>query len=243
VTTSAPGYIPLAEIQTKIIRYEWDDWNVEVAEEPIDEALLERLQKISQRASAAFAIASAEWIVFRFASLMEADEPFWYLETAWAQIIDARYGLEWDPLQSGWSGPVMGPIRQALMWAGDTIEQVEDDLDPAESAATIARLVEYVLPTIDAYRNWSDRVLARLETHFPFNEKDPKGDVVPREAMDPAFDFTLESIEHLVNAYLAKLDRDTNPFLNSPEGMIEQGFKGTPYVFNIEQDRQARADW
>lgn len=137
----------------------------------------------------------------------------------------------------------MGPIRQALMWAGDTIEQVEDDLDPAESAATIARLVEYVLPTIDAYRNWSDRVLARLETHFPFNEKDPKGDVVPREAMDPAFDFTLESIEHLVNAYLAKLDRDTNPFLNSPEGMIEQGFKGTPYVFNIEQDRQARADW
>jgi len=240
---SVPTYIPLAEIQSKVIRYEWDDWNVEAAEEPINDALLERLQKVSQRASTAFTIASAEWIIFRFANLMDYEEPFWYLETAWAQIIDARYGLEWDPLQAGWVGPVMGPIKQALMWVGDAIEQLDDDLEPAESAATIARLAEYVLPTFDAYRAWCDQVLVRLERFFPFDEKDARGDIVPREALDPSFDFKVGSIEHLVNAYLSRLNREDNPFLNSPEGMLEQGFKGTPYVFSIQNDRLDRSDW
>lgn len=243
MTLTVPGYIRLAEIQSKIIRYKWDDWDVEVAEEPIDEDLLSRLQKVSQRASAAFGVASAEWIIFRFARLMDYEEPFWYLEAAWAQIIDARYGLEWDPLQAGWEGPVMGPIRQALMWVGDAIEQVDDDLEPAESGATLARLSEYVLPIPDAYHFWCHQALARLEKFFPLDEKDSKGDVVPREVMDPSFDFRVNAIEHLVNSYLSRLDREDNPFLNSPEGMVEQGFKGTPYVFKISEDRQDRLDW
>lgn len=243
MTRSVPTYIPLAAIQSNQIRYEWDDWNVEAAEEPINDELLERLQKVSQRASTAFSIASAEWIVFRFATLMDFEEPFWYLETAWAQLIDARYGLEWDPLQAGWDGPVMGPIRQALMWVGDAIEQVEDDLEPADSVATLARLTEYVLPTLDAYRVWCDQVLVRLERSFPFDEMDTKGDVVPREALDPSFDFKAEEIEPLVNVYLSRLDCEANPFLNSAEGMQAQGFKGTPYVFSIEKDRQDRFDW
>ena len=227
IDSQVPPYIPLVEIQKNRIPYAWDDWNVEAAEEPIDEVLLKRLQRLSQRASGAFAIASAEWIVYRFAHLIDQGEPLQYLETAWAQLIDARYGLEWDPLQAGWVGPVMGPIRQALMWVGDAIEQIDDDLEPEESAATLAKLTNYVLSSHHAYETWCENVLSRLETAFPRDDDDPKGDVVPREAMNPSFGFKLEEIESLVNRFLFSLDRDGNPFLSSPELMLEQGFKGT----------------
>jgi hypothetical protein len=69
------------------------------------------------------------------------------------------------------------------------------------------------------------------------------GDVVPREAMDPDFDFRPDLTEHLVQDFLRGLDPATNRLLRTPKEMLECGFKGVPYTFDMEEDRKNRNDW
>lgn len=235
-------YVPV-KIQTPKLDYAWNDLDVEAAEQPIDRKLSTRLRKLSLRAAAALGIATAEWILLRYNGLHDHEEPRWYLETAWVQLIDARYGYEWDPLQAGLAGPIEGPIRQALMWVGAAIECVADESSPHEEVATLIRLCEHVLPTREPFVDWRDTILERFERVFPATKADPRGDVVPVEAVDPEYEFSAVSIEPLVNAYLTKLDRADNPFLRSPEDLIDEGFEGEPYVFHLERDRHQRSDW
>jgi hypothetical protein len=97
-----------------------------------------------------------------------------------------------------------------------------------------------VLSTPEPYLVWYDRVLNRLQTLYPRDPHEPLGEVVPREALDPAYDFRIEDTEALINQYLIGLDYTRNPFLNNPERMIEEGFPGTPYTFDIQTDRAMR---
>jgi hypothetical protein len=83
--------------------------------------------------------------------------------------------------------------------------------------------------------------MARLEFYYQRQTDETLGDVVPREALDPNFDFNPERTQFLIDRFLADLSRRTNPFLSSPEKMLEGGFVGTPYVFDMEADRQYRA--
>jgi hypothetical protein len=85
--------------------------------------------------------------------------------------------------------------------------------------------------------------MTRLQNLYPLNSEEKLGEVVPQEALDPTLDFQIEQTEPFVNRFLRSLDYRTNPFLNSPEQMLDRGFKGTPYVFNIEEDRKARFEW
>ena len=101
-------------------------------------------------------------------------------------------------------------------------------------------MAEYLLTDPGPYLRWRDRVLERLEVLYPLNPEDPRGAVVPREALDPDIDFHPEQIEDLINNFLKKLKPKTNPFLNPPQEMLEQGFDGTPYHFDAGEDLRRR---
>ena len=241
-----PQYLQAANIQDRVIRYRWDDWNVEQAEEPIDEAFYKRLEAISQRANAALTIATAEWILHRFATLVDETLPLQYVEAGWAQIVDFRYGaVPWDQYadEHSWAGPVLRPIWTAMYRIQFALEVAKDDEAPELRATWITKLASYVMTDPTAYRTWLDAVMDRLETLYPRDPQETLGEVVPREALDPQQPFAAELTEPLINRFLGAVELRANPFLASAESLVAEGFDGKPYVFSIERDRKARFEW
>jgi len=56
--------------------------------------------------------------------------------------------------------------------------------------------------------------------------------VIPRNFYwDVDFDYRTADNTSIINGYLSGLDYRNNQFLSSPETMIEEGFKGTPYKY------------
>jgi hypothetical protein len=245
MTLLARDYIERSKIRDTTIRYRWDDWDVEQAEQPVSKKLAKQLKKLSERANIAFAVATTEWIVYRLEWVLDDPMPFDYLEAAWAQIVDFRYSFVWwDPLHDHeWTGPVKGPIREAIAWVMEIIRVVEEDREhPARMCASLSRLAEYVMTDAAPYRAWRDRVIKRLEQYYPLDRSEPLGDVVPREALDPDFAFRPNQTEALVNQFLSRLNPKDHEFLNSHDDLLKEGFEGTPYVFNIEADRRLRSE-
>jgi hypothetical protein len=261
VARAVPSYLTTADIQSPSIRYTWDDWNIRAIEEPLDGELIKALETVSLRATLAYAIGSAEWLVYRFMPLLKDRAPWDFLEVAWAMMIDHHYsnygtGTGWAEYadESDWAGPIKGPIHRALVVVESALQEVSwharEGLGGyltyvATAAAQVNKLTLHVLPDAAPYRRWSAQVVARLAALYPVVEGDELGDVVPPEGIDPSRPFDPRRSEELVNAYLRRLDPKSNPFLSPPEAMLQvvegdEPFAGTPYVFSIEGDRAAR---
>ena len=228
--------------QENNLRYQWDDWNVEQADSPIDKSLQARLDNLSYRSLIGYYLVSGEWIVSRLRPFLANSLPYEYLEAGWVMSIDWRYGDDWELLEadSEWTGPVKGPVREAMKWISFSIQQSDEGGNVAWGAAHITKLTEYILPSHSAYVQWRERILPRLETLYPRDSHDRLGDVVPREAYDPEVDFKVDEGAFLVSQFLGRMQNTPNRFLNSSEEMRRNGFAGTPFVFNIDQDRRLR---
>jgi hypothetical protein len=252
MTLPLPGYLKAANIQDDSVRYEWDDWRDIPAARTPDEELVRRFDKISDRAVLAFMCATSEWIVHRFSKLFDYPAPLSYLEAAWATTVSLWYGelvteFGWESYVSKtekeWRGPVKTPIADALQLLEEAIQlSTHEGTDPGSRAGRLAALATYVMTDPAPYKTWTEQVMGRLERLYPLDPEDQQGDVVPREALDPAFDFHIEQTEALVNKFLASLDPRKNMFLSPAKRMIEEGFPGTPYVFDLEQDRKLRRE-
>jgi hypothetical protein len=249
-----PPYLTAATPRDNRLRYEWDDWRTIPAKNAVDETLVKRFSSVSHRAVLAFACGTAEWILQRLDRFCDDKQPWNYVEAAWARIVDIRYvgyagGCTWaEYAMRGWEGPVKGPIDEGLRLLESAFQQLAwEQTTPTVYAAPLAALATYVLPDTAPYTDWCNRVLNRFEVLYPRAVEDALGDVVPRQAIDPAFDFRVEQTEALVNEFLSRLDYRANIFLSSPEGMLEpddegRQFRGVPYVFDIAADRRARQE-
>jgi hypothetical protein len=193
-------------------------------------------------------------MVQRLAWLCTDSSAWSYLEAAWATTVDIRYvGYGSNGWQAyaykGWDGPVRRPIRNALNYLEIAFRQLAEGYqnDPPSMTSRIAVLVRYVMPDPLPYNDWSEQVLQRLAALYPRNPTDRLGDVVPRQALDPGVEFKIDDTEALVQMFLRSLDHRSNPFLSPPESMLEHfdgdpDFKGRPYTFDIEADRQSRRE-
>lgn len=240
-----PNYIRKAGIQDEDISFLWDDWNVEETIGEPDQSLLKQLRKISQRANAAFSLAMLEWVIYRFEAVFHDPFPYQYLEVAWAMTIDSRYSkVNWDCFVSeNWDGPVKGAIISAVDYAISAIHQMEEDEDVSIEVARMSKLAMHVISNPAPFERWQEWALQQLETLYPMDEEDALGEVVPRAAFDPEYNFDISQTEQLVNQFLKQLDPQKNPYLASPDDMLEFGFEGTPYSFDLEKERQDRIEW
>jgi hypothetical protein len=243
MTLPVQHYLQTSGIQDPVIRYKWDDWNVEEVDMPLEAALRKRLDRISQRAVTAFTIGTAEWIVHRFAIFSADQIPALRLEAAWAEVVDFLYSTNTDIRLEDWAGPIRGPIGIALRRVIFALQQASQDGDPAWRAGRAAKLAEHVISDPSPYLNWRERILERFEKSYPLDPDETLGEVVPREALDPDVEFDVSQTEIMINRFLNSLDYRSNPFLNAPEEMLKAGFKGTPYAFDIDEDRKARFEW
>lgn len=239
---SAPTYINRVHLASPMLQYSWDEWNLEQSIGLFDQETHTKLKSMSLRAAFAMLVGSAEWIVYRFEDLMSDEQsllPFHAVDTGWAQVVDPKYGIPWNPFDE-WTGPVLGPIRQAMMLMQDGADYLGKRVEVARPAAKVIKLAEHVMPDKSMFKTWENQVLERLMNLFPWSETDPLGDPVPREALDPTFAFHLSQTELLISQYLRQLIPEENAFLSSPEQMSEWEFIGEPYIFDIDEDRRRR---
>jgi hypothetical protein len=239
---AVPTVIRAAQLQDPSVRYLWDDWKIERAEQPIDPALQAKLTAMSRRAVLAFIVATGEWIAHRFAQLEPDPGPQNYLESAWARAIDVTYGdKRWEQYGERWRGPVQGALSRALNRVETAIEQLYDEgVDPARDGALIANLARHVMTDPGPYEAWRDVVIARLLALYPRDKADELGDPVPRELVFEGGAYDPAQADALLNAFLSRLDHRSNAFLNEPASMQREGFRGTPYVYERDRDRELR---
>jgi hypothetical protein len=243
MTLSEPHYIRAARVADVAIRYEWDDWKLQAIFDNDQNDFRERMGRLSYRAALAFTIATGEWTVRRFDAVSVDPEPLLHLEAMWAGVVDSRYVRYWEPPDQYWLGPIRGPMRLAIIFTLEAMVDGDACGDVGLSADRAVNVALRVLPDQRPYLAWRERVVQRLERLYPFDPEDPMGDVVPREAMDPDAEFDVTMTEKLVNRYLRALNPGVNRFLASAEAMREREFPGTPYRFEMKQDRTDRNDF
>ena len=241
---SIPRYIKEADIQNNILSYEWDDWNLEAAYSDIEgEDYFDRFEALSYRANIALTIASAEWVIYRYGVVSQDLVPYQYIEAAWAAVINNRYLSTWEPPDEDWMGPIRGPLSVAMLIIKEAVGSAEHEFSKGVPTSYISCLAKRVVPNVDAFLRWRNCVVERLEQYYLLDDEETWGEVVPREIFNLDSDFDVSASEQLIQRFLVGLDYHTNPFLQSPDEMIALKFEGTPYQFDIEDDRENRYEW
>jgi hypothetical protein len=148
-------------------------------------------------------------VVYRFEELEQDPMPYQYLEAFWAFEMSDRIALPPETNYEEWQGTVRQPIDLTLMTVLNTIIQTEY-AGAAYETVLIEKVAAHLLGDATPLLQWQSAVLPRLEAFFPRNNNDPWGMPVPREALDPSFELTLEIVPVLVDQYLKNVDYDSN---------------------------------
>ena len=212
-----PPYFSVADLQAQPITHTWDDWDPYPDLGDPDDALIEAARGISGLAREAFAIACAEWVIFRLGALTADRLPLAYIEASWARLINWQGASIWEPDIDHYLGPILGPQGLAAV----TITNCHNALplhDGAVDAAFAARIPRHVLPDPTPFLAWQEQAMARLHHLYPQVDADFLGPPVPRQALDPALpvaELTAGSCAMLLNAFVRDLDFAANAFLDA----------------------------
>jgi hypothetical protein len=231
MTLLMPPYIKNAKVADAPINYDWDDDDPEEAYLDPDERLRHRIGEISDRGVVALSAGFAEWIAWRLSKHSDTKLLFQVIEAVWAGIVDWSYFEQLDaPDFSDWQGSVRGPICAAINLLDEIIYLITDGQFASPESVCLTQLALHVLPDPKPFKDWRRSTIKRLAAMYPRRPDDRLGTPVPREALDPAFDYKHEMEEELTARFLKGLDWKQNPSLRSPEAMKEDGFEGTPYL-------------
>lgn len=140
---------------------------------------------------------------------------------------------------------------QVLLWEGiDADKYWQNYYQPIDSAFHAAYLVRHIMPKNKkkVYSNWLEGMLERIRRIAPKPDEDPIEDeeqlspsekeayyarhwgvALPPEVLDLSFDYQHGDREKRIDHFLRQLDWKANPFLRSPDQMLQLGFSGTPY--------------
>jgi hypothetical protein len=199
--------------------------------------------RIEPRARMALAVALAEWIVWRFDGLHGRTQPAAFLEAAWCATADPRYMRFFEVPRTDWMGPVEGPLWFAITHLRHALSVgVDFPRDLFDGLSFLARLAVYVQPTPAPLMAWLPPVLDRLETTFPLTPDDPLADLfsrdpssrmgpwVAREVFDPTRTPDRDAGRLFLQGVLDTARQERNPFLATPDELMDARFTGTPYV-------------
>jgi len=108
----------------------------------------------------------------------------------------------------------------------------------------LSMLARHLMPNKKLFDNWFAETMRKTTETFPClydykdlnrNDYEAKYDCsadipVPREFFfDSEFQYSEDTAKPVLNAFLQSLDYNNNPWLCTPEEMLEKGFQGTPY--------------
>lgn len=209
--TSHCPFVP-AHVGQQEGRYEWNAWDPYSILPPVDDARVEALSQLSDRAQIAYAIGCAEWVVQGLARHLTTNLPFLYLEAFWAFEMDKRIQSPPETVEADWQGRVLAPIDLALMTVLNTYYASGEGSGAAESALS-GCIALHVLDEKADFQAWSKAVISQLSRHFPRRESDPWGAPISREALIPGVTMTDTERMESVQRFLASINQAKNPLV------------------------------
>jgi|SRR5882672_6111268 len=215
-------------------------------------ALHDAVYRLTHCAAVTLAAGLEEWSAFRFQGMVDTGRYLAHAEALLAWPIDSRYYKGPSDLENVESPPAESAMSVLADLACNATENTYLKFPATFPDAQVhqAFLLRYVMPKSGkkAFDGWIAFVLKRLADVAPRPEE-PIGDFknyeskeayrlaqrpyfgvpVPREALDPDFDYKPSMREELLDRYLQSVDWAHNEFLRSPDEMKALGFEGTPY--------------
>ena len=213
-----PAYVRQSVSSGAPVTHEWDGWDpYSVLPEP-DDALMQRLEELSDRAMIAYETACAEWVTFRFSAEQIGDDlPEAFLQACWAFQMHKQFRAPLPFDEVDWKGPVRGAIDLALVTVLNTY-YTTDEGRPAVQAAFADSLAAHVHNQDLAFREWRNLVVDRLTVFAKRSADDPWGLAVPREMFDPGIPMTSDRAATFVQDFLSSVDTVTNPLIVPIDG-------------------------
>jgi len=214
-----PSYIRRSGIVGAPIQHSWNDADPGsyYAE---DERLGYRIAKTCYRGVVALSAGFAEWIAWRFSPFVSDTVLLLEIEGVWAGVIDWGHLIPPGPSEHApakdWTGPVHGPIRSAFMLLSQIVALAKRSTYPADASSSLSKLALHVMPDPTPFRDWRRFAVERLSTLYPFDKDDVLGPPMPRQVLDPDFNYRPERAPELLTKYLTSLDDRSNPFLRLP---------------------------
>ncbi|NJK32785.1 MAG: hypothetical protein HC927_10455 [Deltaproteobacteria bacterium] len=249
-TFAIPPHIAAAGIAGRPIDFEWEEGNTrQYYHDRTSDQLSAKIRPISPRGKLALSAAIAEWVIWRLDGLAAFDDARDYVAAAWAAVIDSRYLLEWGlPDDVEPAGPALEPQWIAAHLLDDVFEVGERRAPNTYQVNYLAFLAQHVVGSHPAYKRWLAAAMERLVELSPISPATREfykttyhtkaevdgfewGAPVPRAALDTTRDYDVAQVPADLDAYLRSLDPASNPFLATPEALLDEGFEGTPYTY------------
>jgi hypothetical protein len=212
MTLERATFVPYDRIQKAPVTHAWSDWNPYsvLGESNSDTELA--LAQLTDNACIAYAAACAEWVVGRFALMLDDSRPWQFLEACWAYEMSDQFRCPPESNEAEWKGPIRGPIDLALMTVLNTAYAVEDE--SAHIDAAFAELIPlHVIADQSLFLQWREQVLPKLRGLAARESVGRARLPVPREALDPRLSVTERLARELAARFLARVDPSKNPFL------------------------------
>lgn len=217
MNSAIPHYIPVEEISSLPLSYEWDFWDPYEILGKINESTMNDLDKISDRGQIAFSIGCAEWVVARLSKHLSDTKAFLYIDACWAFQLDTGIASPLAPNEDEWQGSVLAPIDLAIVSILNTYYTTEDGQGAIEAAFSELIPIQ-VLFDKTPFFVWREKILNRLKTHFPRQENDHWGLPVPKEALNPDLPLDTELIKQYAASNLEQIFNTKNIFIRTFAG-------------------------
>jgi len=235
MTYMLPHYIANQDQPSPMLRYLWDENPVSHFRYDSSE-LIKKIGKTTTRSKIALCIGIYEWIIWRYHRLTDNPNPFCIAEAAWCSNIHDDYIVYFELDPNEYLGPVLDPLYMSMMWMGTVLSFTAENKDEWEGGLEfLVSLAMHVLPETQPFEKWLHSATDRLLLLYPAPEDDPyedifndheeerRGPLVAREALDPSFDYHPDQAPALLDNFLRNVDHTKNPYLRSPEELMELG--------------------
>ncbi|VEJ56329.1 hypothetical protein [Pragia fontium] len=229
--------------------YKWNRTIEDKLRNGDNQRLEELLDKCNYKSVFGLGIAASEWVFWRFKQWRvelegkNIDDLMLLVEALWIGLIDKNYlrNPEHD------MDYIKGNKIESIVWY--FLNQYISTRHYYRTSSVrlyldvshYIMIAQHISPDPKAFESWLTNCLKRMIELFPNEQIDEDGGIdrsydvnqepfIPREFyFDPEFDYETADLQKMSNILLTQADYINNPYLLSPEKVIEKGFIGTPY--------------
>ncbi|GAA3952124.1 hypothetical protein GO495_12355 [Chitinophaga oryziterrae] len=227
-----PPHIAAADLPQTPVSYRWDN----TTEEEMmffQMNIAHRIAEMSDRAALAFSLGALEWTLWRLRPELPGDDMFQFLDAAWAALIDWRYLKSFDlpDWEEDFEQPVGRPLCLSFEVLQSSFAEARNGKPFMHNPVIISKVALYVCGRPDVFKMWRRSIIRRLTGMYPIDRTAPAGRPMPRSLLHPGYVPSPAVDNKHIADYLSGLNWQTNPFLRSPDEMLEKGFEGMPYTW------------
>ena len=199
-------------------------WNMEVSRairHPIPgehERLANAWGLVDLRACFAAALATAEWVAWRFAGIVDVQDTLHRIEAGYAAEVDVRFGIVPQPTEPFPSKlrEVHGPLMLCRMLIADSYElYVQSDTVVAAVGVSLSLLARHVCLPEAPFEAWLESSMRALHRSHPSGVDAAGRPPVPRELFAAPEDWDPARTQDALQSFLAGLDPARNPYLKA----------------------------